>query len=162
MAILTSTGIQFSDGTQTTAGLPLTGGTLSGALRQQYLKVYNGTGYGADTVRNVRMYDYSYSQSSSAAMSLITNSNSYDDVVFQLIAITYHGSIGYSMFMGSFGGYGNSIKVWNAGTSTLSSISAGTGYNTLQITCSVASASIYLSMIIYGHNPVTVVNGTLR
>jgi hypothetical protein len=165
--ILTSTGLTFPDSSnQNTAGVPLTGGTLTGALYQTYLRVFNGNlspgaNYNANDMRNITTWDYNGTISSQ--ISLLTTRNAYDDAIIQLAYIGYHSSISYTLYWITFGGYGiNTQLVGGSADLTIScDNSTSPGYGTLKVTPSTTTGC-YLGAIIYGKNPVTAVNGTLH
>ena len=100
---LTSSGIQFSDSTsQTTAALPLTGGTMSGQLSLPTIRVGGGNALSA-----YRQYKHSFTGSTSGgAVNLLYNTGSYDDIFFIMTVIAYHSGRSYQMFQGVWGGYG--------------------------------------------------------
>jgi hypothetical protein len=162
MAVLTSSGIQFSDSTtQTTAGIPLTGGTMTNTLVQTALKVYNSGQYTAASMRNVRVWAMTSSLGAGLPGNLITNTNAYDDVFFMLFTQSFHSSIGYKHTYGSFGGYGISTFSPNSSSGSISVVSAGAGYGTLRLDYTGYSGSGQYCMLIFGNNPITVNQGTL-
>jgi hypothetical protein len=169
-ATLTSSGIQFSDSTvQTTAGLPLTGGTMSGQLNLPTIKVSSGFG-----LNNYRQYKHTFTGSTSGgAVNLLYNTGSYDDIFFLMTVFAYHSGRSYQMFQGVWGGYGNNFSQTNGGgiftLTTTSSNSAGgpsnlsAGYNYLQINWGSLAyppgTTIYAQF--YGYGGLSAVNGTL-
>lgn len=170
-AILNSTGVSFSDSTsQTTAAIPLTGGTPSGTVIMPQLKVFNGntspsSNYNANDMRNIRQYYWSPTMLANTTYDLMVNTNAYDDVTFQMIIVAYSGYILYPMYVGCFGGYG--INYSNLGGGTLYPLQVtqtSPGYQKLQIAAgnmNGGAAGVNISMLIFGKNPVTVINGTL-
>jgi hypothetical protein len=170
-ATLNSTGLSFSDSTsQTTAAIPLTGGTPSGTVTMSGLRVFNGntspgSNYNANDMRNIRQYYWTTTMLANTTYDLVSNTNAYDDVTFQMIIVAYSGYILYPLYLGCFGGYG--INYTNVGGGTLYPLqvsSIGTGYQKLQIAAgnmNGGQAGVNISMTIYGKNPVTVINGTL-
>jgi hypothetical protein len=170
-ATLNSTGVSFSDSTsQTTAGIPLTGGTPTGTITMPQLKVFNGntspgSNYNANDMRNIRQWYWSTSMAANTTYDLVSNTNAYDDVTFQMTIVAYSGYILYPLYWGCFGGYG--INYTNLGGGTLYPLQVtqiSPGYQKLQIAAGSmngGSASINISMMIFGKNPITVINGTL-
>jgi hypothetical protein len=171
-ATLNSTGVSFSDSTsQTTAGIPLTGGTPTGTVIMPQLKVFNGntspgSNYNANDMRNIRQWYWSATMSANSTYDLVSNSNAYDDVTFQLILVGYSGYIIYPMWWGCFGGYGINYTSMGSGGGpyySLTTSSISSGYSKLQITVGSVnggSAGVYLSMTVYGKNPITPINGS--
>lgn len=169
-ATLTSSGIQFSDSTvQTTAGLPLTGGTMSGQLNLPTICVAGGNSLSA-----YRQYKHNFTGSTSGgSINLLYNTGSYDDIFFIMTVFAYHSGRSYQMFQGVWGGYGVNFTQTNGGgvfslTTTASNSAGGPsnlspGYNYLQINWpSMAYApGTYIYSQFYGYGGLASVNGTL-
>jgi len=169
-AILTSTGVTFSDSTtQSTAALPLTGGTMSGSLSLTNINANNG-------VQSATYKQYTHGFTAAQAggsLNLMYNNNSYSDVHFYMTLIGYHSGRSYQSWSGVFGGYGANFGGTGGGgafsLSTTSSNSGGgssnltSGYNYLNLSWSTLTApggmSVYMQ--IYGSSGIAIVNGTL-
>lgn len=167
MATLTSTGLTFSDSTtQSTQGIPLTGGTVTGKVVLPYIKVNNTSGVAI--MRNIRQWNWSYTHPQSTSMYYVQNSNSYDDVTFQLNIVSYSGYILYGTLLGTFGGYGMSYTTYGNAFSYYTPIcdnSSSPGYGKFGL--SLASvyggyAGVNVSLTIFGKNPITAINGTIQ
>ena len=170
MAALTGTTVNFSDSTsQTTSGIPLTGGTPSGTVIMPQLRVFNGntspsSNYNANDMRNIRQWYWSPTMLANTTYDLVSNTNAYDDITFQMIIVAYSGYILYPMYWGCFGAYG--INYTNLGGGTLYPLQVtqtSPGYQKLQIAAgnmNGGAAGVNISMTIYGKNPVTAINGS--
>jgi hypothetical protein len=168
-AILTSTGVTFSDNTtQSTAALPLVGGTMSGPL------VLNSLTSGLGNISGYRQYYYNfYGGTSGGSLNLCYNTGSYDDVLFTANLIAYHSGRSYQMWKGVWGGYGANFSQTNGGgmfsMTTNSSNSAGgpsnlsAGYQYLQLNWGAYIYGPYTTiwMQFYGYGGVAPVVGTL-
>tara|TARA_B110000503_G_scaffold132154_1_gene207777 strand:+ start:1328 stop:1843 length:516 start_codon:yes stop_codon:yes gene_type:complete len=108
-AVLTNTGITFSDSTtQSTAALPLTGGTMTGDLSLYRLRANSGVG--------ILQYFHSFTGTTSAtSVNLLYNTGSYDDIHFQINVIGYHSGRSYQRWEGVWGGYGLSTSAAQGG-----------------------------------------------
>jgi hypothetical protein len=125
-AILTASGIQFSDSTtQTSAGVPFAGGTMSGLINMQSLISRNVP---------VKQWSYHWTQpnANGSSVDMLYNTGSYSDIAFQFFLNTRTGSNGFFVWTGIFGGYGGNYnqRVALANTAfslTFTSISSGYG-----------------------------------
>jgi hypothetical protein len=173
MTILTSAGVQFSDATQITQGVPLTGGTVTGRLALPYLSVYNGSqtpgsNYNSANMQNIRQWNYSYTHTQNTIQYFVNNSNSYDDVTFQLNIVSYSGYILYGILLGTFGGYGISYTAYGGAFSYYTPVCDNTttsGYGKFGLSLGSiysGAAGVNISMTVFGKNPITAIVGTLH
>ena len=167
MATLTSTGLTFSDSTtQSTQGIPLTGGTVTGRVALPYIKVNNTSGVA--TMRNVRQWNWSYTHAQNTSMYYVQNSNSFDDVTFQLNIVSYSGYILYGTVLGAFGGYGINYTTYGGAFNSYTPIcdnSSNPGYGRFGLSLGgiySGQAGVNVSLTIFGKNPITAINGTLQ
>ena len=100
-ATLTSSGISFSSdsSSQSSAGVPPGGGTMSGMITMPSLIAANGF---------CRQWAHNWTQSVTAGttIDLLYNTGGYSDIHFMLILYARTGSNGFYMWDGIFGGYG--------------------------------------------------------
>jgi len=166
--ILTNTGLTFPDTTtQSTAAVPLTGGTMTGQLNYPTLITVNG-------LNQTRQYSNSFSAAQAGgSLNIMYNTGSYADIHFYMALVSYHSGRSYQAWKGVFGGYGLASTLVGGGgafsISTTASNSAGgtnslsAGYNYLQVSWSALTAigNTTVRMVIYNYNGVGVVNGSL-
>jgi hypothetical protein len=127
-AILTSTGIIFSDSTtQINAGVPVGGGTMSGTPNLINLTSNNG-----QTVIKQWSYSWTHPTTSGSYVDLVYNTGSYSDIHFILFLHSRTGANGFYIWEGIFGGYGGQYsqraQTGNSGFNlAFTNISAGFG-----------------------------------
>ena len=127
-AVLTNTGVTFSDSTtQSTAALPLTGGTMTGDLGLYRLRATSGVA--------MLQYYHNFTDTLSAnSINLLYNTSSYDDIHFQLNLISYHSGRSYQRWEGVWGGYGLTASSYGGGIYTLSCTSSNAGGGSSNLT----------------------------
>jgi len=150
-ATLTSSGISFSsDSTsQSSAGVPPSGGTMSGIVTMPSLIAANGF---------CRQWAHNWTQSVTAGttVDILYNTGSYSDVHFMLILYARTGSNGFYMWDGIFGGYGGQYGLrTNTGGSdfTLAWTELSAGYAKISIrNAGTLSSSQGMSAVAYFYN----------
>jgi hypothetical protein len=160
-ATLTSSGITFSDSTtQASAGVPLTGGSLSGNLTLKHL-----------VSRTVPVYQWSHAwthpSASNSYVDLLYNTGSYSDIHFMMVLHSRTGSNGFYIWSGIFGGYGGQytqkVQLSNS-TFSLSWTNISAGYGKISIVNNSTLASnqgMEAMALLYTTEGCGVYNGTL-
>lgn len=114
-ATLTSSGITYSDSTsQSSAGVPPSGATMSGIVTMTSLIAANGF---------CRQWAHTWTHpiTANTSVDILYNTGSYSDVHFMLILYARTGSNGFYMWDGIFGGYGGQYGLrTNSGDSIFS------------------------------------------
>jgi hypothetical protein len=162
-ATLTSSGISFSSdsSSQSSAGVPPGGGTMSGIVTMPSLIAANGF---------CRQWSHSWTHSTTAntSVDLLYNTGGYSDVHFMLILYARTGSNGFYMWDGIFGGYGGQYGLrTNSGDSifTLAYTDFGGGYGKISVkNTGTLPSSQGMSAVayFYNHEGVAAYVGTIK
>ena len=162
MAItLTSSGITFSDSTvQSSAGVPITGGQLSGNITLKHL-----------VSRTVPVYQWSHAWTHPSAansyVDLLYNTGSYSDIHFMMVLHSRTGINGFYIWSGIFGGYGGQYSqkaATGSGQFSLTWTNISAGYGKISIVNPNALASnqgMEAMALLYTHEPCMPYVGTL-
>jgi hypothetical protein len=152
---------------QNSAGLTASGwNSTAKPVRLNGLKVetgVSGTFGSALSAKNIQQWDGYWAQAQNTSVNIMYNAGSYEDVNFILTLISYHSSISYQMWTGTFGGYGSSWATYGSGAFSLSTAGTGTaGFSYLRLSVGGLTGGVgntYAQMIILGDQPVVALLG---